>query len=152
MPRHHKSLPRVLHFSTALKSLHFSVAVYTILALVLLGWMMVMLQSFKLVGETDERITAINEAQTVLNLLRAANTDPELFPGNVVDRYPAGELNPARTMLPHEVVTIFYVDPTSNPLSVTIFVRYDDIDEDSLGPDEVPVLRIESLSTLLSNF
>ena len=114
-----------------------------ILTLVLLGWMSVMLQSFRLVQETDDRISAINEAQTVLNLLRISSTDPALFPGEVVAAYPAGELSPARTELSGEVVTVSYVDSTANPLSVTITVDY--VNNNGRAQTEI-------LSTLLSNF
>ena len=112
-----------------------------IFALVLVGWMSVMLHSFRLVQHSDTRIEAVNEAQTVMNLIRSANTDPNNFPETVTNAFPAGVLSPARDTLPGQVVTISYQN--TNPLTVTVAVRY---------TENNCRTQTETLSTLLSNF
>ena len=49
-----------------------------------------MLHSFRLVQHSDMRIEAVNEAQTVMNLIRSANTHPDNFPEIVTNAFPAG--------------------------------------------------------------
>jgi len=112
-----------------------------IFAFVLVGWMSVMLHSFRLVQHSDMRIEAVNEAQTVMNLIRSANTDPDNFPEIVTNAFPAGVLSPARDTLPGQVVTISYQN--TNPLTVTVAVQY----TENNGRTQT-----ETLSTLLSNF
>jgi len=122
----------------------------TILALVLLAMMSVTVQSFNMVRDTDERITAINDAQAVLNSLRAANVNASQFPGNVTTAFPAGTLDPPLDNLQNEAITIQYldaagnVDPTANPLFVNVSVRYS-------GPDGRAYDNIV-LSTVLADF
>lgn len=115
-----------------------------ILAIVLLALVSATLQAFLLLEDSDERVVAVNEAQIVLNQLRIANTDDDLFPGNVVGDFPAGDLDDAdRDALNGETITIAYEDETTNPLNVTIIVGY--IGSNGRNKTEI-------LNTYLSNF
>ncbi len=97
----------------------------SILVVVLVSWISVVLQSFNLVQETDNRILAINEASTVLNSIRAVNVPgPNPFPTNVTLAFPAGPLIPQPTVLPGELVTIAYPNGAVDPLFVTVTVQF----------------------------
>ena len=126
-----------------------------ILALILLGLMSATIRAFRLTQETDNKIVAINEVQTVLNLVRAAKDLPGTFPDNVTGAFPEGEFTPAEEVLPNQTIIIAYEDDSANPLTVTVEIQYTTalnhrIKEE--GDDGKGDMRVVQLSTLLGGY
>ena len=126
-----------------------------ILAIILLGLMAATIRAFRLTQETDNKIDAINEVQTVLNLVRAAKGLGGTFPDNVVGAFPAGEYEREVDALPNQVITIIYEDEDANPLTVTVEIQYTTSLNHRIkgdGDDGKADMRVLQLSTLLGGY
>lgn len=97
-----------------------------LVAFLLTAIMAIVGQSFVLSSSNHDSATAIKEAQIVMNDVRVAVRAAVVFPDDVVAAFPPGVLNPPRTTLPGEIVTIAYEDIAASPLLVTIRVQFTD--------------------------
>lgn len=112
-----------------------------VLALVMVGLMAAVTNSFSIVQLSSDRTPAIKEAQIALNNLKLSASQAAVFPGDVVAAFPVGVVFPPRTTLPGQIVTVSYVDPLADPLFVTVTVQWTNVQGRPLR---------ESLSTVLT--
>jgi prepilin-type N-terminal cleavage/methylation domain-containing protein len=96
-------------------------SIFSVMFLALMGGVA---SSYSNVMNSGDRTVAIKEAQIVLNTIRLARNQGTAVPAGIVAAFPVGALNPPRTALPNEVVTITYANTAVSPLTVSVRVQW----------------------------